>query len=240
MRCAILSDIHGNLEALQAVLDDVAGQDIDICLCLGDLVGYGADPNLCAQRIREVSHQVVAGNHDHAAVGKTDVSVFNPHARRAIAWTAKNLLPENVQYLSGLPYTARLDDLLLVHATPSDPAAWNYLLSRQAAKAEFDIFSDRICAIGHSHQPLVFSQTDGLSNWARQPLRCASGERYIVNVGSVGQPRDGDPRASYVIFDHQADTLQLRRVAYDIQGAQRKILQAGLPPILAVRLANGQ
>jgi predicted phosphodiesterase len=240
MRYAILSDIHSNLEALEAVIDDLAGQEVETVLCLGDVVGYGADPNECARRIRGLVSHIVAGNHDLAAVGQTDVSYFNPHAKRAIAWTAQKLEPDSIRYLSELPYTVRIENVLLVHATPSEPAAWNYLLSLPAARAEFEAFTESICFIGHSHQPLFFS-TNGHSRILKTDrLECSGTERYIINVGSVGQPRDGDPRSCYAIFDSQTGTVELRRVVYDTRVAQKKILQAGLPPVLAVRLARGE
>jgi diadenosine tetraphosphatase ApaH/serine/threonine PP2A family protein phosphatase len=240
MRYAIISDIHSNLEALQAVLEDIAGQAVDQVLCLGDVVGYGADPNECVRLVRDRAAHIVAGNHDHAAVGKTDISYFNPHAKRAVSWTAKTLMLEHARFLCGLPYTLKLEGLFLVHATPSDPPAWNYLLSARVAEAEFAEFEEPVCLIGHSHQPLIFSSGDGTRPWRGEKLTCSPDQRYIVNVGSVGQPRDGDPRACYALVDTAGKTLQLRRVRYDVRAAQRKILQAGLPPVLAVRLANGE
>jgi diadenosine tetraphosphatase ApaH/serine/threonine PP2A family protein phosphatase len=240
MRYAIISDIHSNLEALEAVLKDIEGQDVDQLLCLGDVVGYGANPNECTQRIRDSVSHIVAGNHDFAAIGKTDISYFNPHAKRAVSWTAKTLNQDHAQYLSQAPYTMIVEDLLLVHATPSDPPAWSYLLSAQMAASEFAAFGEPICLIGHSHQPLAFSTAEDAQSWSGEKLSCDSGEQYIINVGSVGQPRDGDPRACYAIFDLHEHAIQLRRVTYDVREAQRKILQAGLPPVLAIRLAHGE
>ena len=240
MRYAILSDIHSNIEALEAVLEDITGQQIDDLLCLGDLVGYGANPNECVERISSLISHVVAGNHDSAVIGRTDVSVFNPRARRAVAWTAEALAAEHAAYLSRLPYTDRVEDVLLVHATPSEPAAWNYLLSTQETRAEFETFSESICFIGHSHQPLFFSADGAPRSRRTDRLQCDPEERYIINVGSIGQPRDGDPRSCYAVFDSERRTVQLRRVAYDIKNAQRKILKAGLPPVLAARLSRGE
>jgi len=240
MRYALVSDIHSNLEALEAVLEDISAQAVDKLICLGDLVGYGANPNECVQRIRDLTSHVVIGNHDSAVVGQTEVSNFNPHARRAVTWTADTIDPENARYLSRRPYTDRIDDLLLVHATPSEPAAWNYLLSAPAARAEFQSFTESICFIGHSHQPIFFSLDEVPRSRKDERLVCETGERYIVNVGSVGQPRDGDPRSCYAIYDAGHRTVQLRRVAYDVKSAQRKILKAGLPPVLAARLSRGE
>ena len=240
MQYALLSDIHSNLEALEAVLEDIAGQTVDELLCLGDLVGYGADPNECIQRIRDLTSHVVAGNHDSAVVGQTDVSNFNPHARRAVTWTADIIDPEHVKYLSQRPSVDRIADLLLVHATPSEPEAWNYLLSTQAARSEFQSFSESICFIGHSHQPIFFSSNGAVHSRKTDRLSCDPELRYIINIGSVGQPRDGDPRSCYAIYDADRRIVQLRRVAYDIKSAQRKILKAGLPPVLAARLSRGE
>ncbi len=240
MLYGIISDIHSNLEALEAVLRDAEQRHIDSFICLGDIVGYGASPNECVQHIRELTGHVVVGNHDYASVGLTDISCFNLYAKRAVMWTAKVISEEHSDYLSKLPLTAQVDDLFLVHSTPSDPTAWNYLCSPQLALIEFDAFQGRCCFIGHSHKPVIFSQRDGELPWRNEMLMCSPNERYIINVGSVGQPRDGDPRACYGIFDDQVGKLLLRRVTYDVQTAQRKILQAGLPPVLAVRLAHGE
>jgi diadenosine tetraphosphatase ApaH/serine/threonine PP2A family protein phosphatase len=240
VRYALLSDIHSNLEALEAVLEDISGQQIDELLCLGDLVGYGANPNECVQRIRELVSHVVAGNHDSAVVGQTDVYNFNSHARRAVVWTAEVIEPHHARYLSERPYVDRIDDCLLVHATPSEPAAWNYVLSTQAARPEFQAFSESICFIGHSHQPIFFSLDEVPRSQRGDRLTCEPGKRYIVNVGSIGQPRDKDPRSCYAIYDADSRTVQLRRVPYDIRSAQRKILKAALPPVLAARLSRGE
>ena len=240
MRYGVISDIHSNLEAMEAVLEDAEQQHIDSFICLGDIVGYGANPNECIQRVRELTEHVVVGNHDHAAVGLTDISYFNAHAKQAVIWTAKVLLPEHSHYLKKLPFTHQVDDLFFVHATPSDPPAWDYLFSPRMAMVEFDAFQGRCGFIGHSHQPIIFSKKDSGAPQRIERLILAPEGRYIVNVGSVGQPRDGDPRACYAIFDSEGDRLEFRRVSYDVQTAQRKILQAGLPPVLAIRLTHGE
>ncbi|MFQ6673092.1 MAG: metallophosphoesterase family protein [Candidatus Tectimicrobiota bacterium] len=244
MRVAILSDIHGNLEALEAVLAYVAGQAVDRLVCLGDLVGYGADPNPCCERIREVTIEVVAGNHDHAAVGLTDVTQFNPFARQAAEWTARVLARDHRHYLERLPFTLTLaeEGATLVHATPRGPEAWAYLFDPVEALPEFGAFTTQWCFIGHTHCPVVFVRTPngGVMGVPADRLRGQDGYRYIVNVGSVGQPRDGDPRAAYAVYDHATGTLELHRVAYDIEAAQDKIRTAGLPPVLAERLSHGR
>jgi predicted phosphodiesterase len=244
VRLAVLSDIHGNLEALEAVLDHVEGQSVDQVVCLGDIVGYGADPNLCLDRIRQVARKAVAGNHDYAAVGLTDPSGFNRPAREAIRWTSPMLLHDHRRYLEGLPLTLTIPEVeaTLVHATPSRPEDWYYLFSRVDAVEEFGAFKTLCCFVGHTHLPVVFVEGPGgdVSAGDMDRLQLEEGYRYLINVGSVGQPRDGDPRSAYIVVDWEASMCRLHRVEYDFRKTQNKILQAGLPPILAERLAHGR
>ena len=245
MRYGILSDIHGNLEALQACLDALSSEKIDGYLCLGDIVGYGANPNECLELVWGLTSEVVAGNHDHAAVGKLDVLSFNHNAAEAAFWTMQRLTRSGGQYLRDLPLTRRYDHLLAVHATPSQPERWLYLLSLENARTEFEAFPDgvTVCVIGHTHTPVVF-EWNGVS---RSGLRLAQGAypiregcRYLVNVGSVGQPRDGDPRAACGIYDTDAAIIEIKRVDYDFASTQKKIRKAGLPDALATRLGVGR
>lgn len=244
MRLAVISDIHGNLEALEAVLEHLEGQGVDQVVCLGDIVGYGADPNLCCDRVREVARKVVAGNHDHASVGLADPSLFNEPARRAINWTRPMLLQDHRRYLEGLPLTITVPEAetTLVHSTPRQPEAWRYLFSGADAVEEFGAFHTLCCFVGHTHVPVAFvERPDGaVASLALDRLRLQEGYRYLINVGSVGQPRDGNPDAAYLVLDREASKCELHRVIYDVQTAQKKILQAGLPPVLAERLAHGR
>lgn len=244
MRLAVISDIHANLEAFEAVSEHIGGQSVDKVVCLGDLVGYGADPNLCMDRVRELTQVVVAGNHDYASVEKTDSSRFNPLAREAIAWTSRMLLIDHRRYLERLPLSLELPEVgaTLVHSTPSRPGLWWYLFSATEAALEFGSFQTQCCFVGHTHLPGAFVKHPGgeVSLVSVGKLRLQEGYRYLVNVGSVGQPRDGEPEAAYLVLDTEASTLDLHRVAYDVPTAQKKILQAGLPPVLAERLAHGR
>ena len=243
MRTAILSDIHANLDALEVVLADAAAQGVDRLVCLGDIVGYGPQPNECVQRVKESCAVTVIGNHDYAALGWLDTLAFNDYARAAADWTSEALSPESREFLEQLPLTCELDGALLVHASPLDPAEWTYVLSFHEAERQFAAFAGRLCFIGHSHLPVVVESTEGHVEALRypngNPLPLRPESRYIINVGSVGQPRDRDPRCAYVIHDAAADTVLLRRLEYPVARVQDRILAAGLPPFLASRLASG-
>ena len=241
MRYAIISDVHANLEALEAVLKQADSLAADEILCLGDVVGYGANPNECVELVRDRASITVLGNHDHAAIGGTSIEWFNPHARAAILWTKKVLRPDCAEFLKNLPYTASKDGAYLVHASPSEPESWNYIFEPTEALYEFRCFKEKICFIGHSHFALFFVK-EGRSCKAEMPaaFTLENGKRYIVNVGSVGQPRDRNPAASLVTLDLPEGTVQFHRVEYNFQVAYEKILDAGLPGFLAERLRAGE
>jgi len=236
--------VHGNLEALTAVLADAAERGAPAILCLGDAVGYGAEPGACIEAIGERAVACVAGNHEHGALGLMDLAWFNPVARTAALWTRDALAADQYRYLETLPLRAVVDEVTLVHASPRDPAEWDYLLS---AEDGFDVFGDfdtRLCFVGHSHRPGVWSLGSAGPDHddaprPGTPVTLDAGRRYIVNVGSVGQPRDRDPRAAYAIWDQDARTVTIRRVGYDVRQAAMKIIAAGLPRALADRLADG-
>ena len=240
MRYALLSDIHGNLEALEAVLAHAASR-ADAVLVLGDVVGYGADPVACLERVAERAQSVVAGNHEHGVAGLLDLDWFNDRARVALEWTRRRLDRDHLAWLSTRPLVAELDDATLVHASPDRPAEWDYLVSAEDGYEVFGAFATRVCFVGHSHRAGVWSV--GSSGRAHEPrtraIELEAGRRYLVNVGSVGQPRDGDPRASYAVWDLGARRVTIERVPYDLPTAQRKILRAGLPRFLADRLPIG-
>jgi diadenosine tetraphosphatase ApaH/serine/threonine PP2A family protein phosphatase len=210
-------------------------------LCLGDVVGYGADPGPCLERVRQEAVTVVRGNHDDGAVGLLDLDWFNPFARAAALWTAHRLDEDQRAYLSGLPLVVEINGATLAHASPRSPEEWDYLISARDGFEAFPFFTTRLCFVGHSHRPGVWIQgPDELRfepNLSRQAL--LPGHRYIVNVGSVGQPRDRDPRAACAIWDTDAQTIMVHRVPYDARAAQAKIRGAGLPSFLADRLAHG-
>jgi diadenosine tetraphosphatase ApaH/serine/threonine PP2A family protein phosphatase len=240
VRYAILSDIHGNLEALRAVLADADGR-ADALLCLGDTVGYGADPLPCVELVAERAQAIVGGNHEHAVTGRMDLRWFNRHARVAAEWTAQRLDDDHRAWLGALPLVFEIADATLVHASPARPEDWDYLVSAEDGFRAFAAFSTRWCFVGHSHLPAAWSLgSSGPDHKAgAQTVQQEQGRRYIVNVGSVGQPRDHDPRAAYAVWDAEAGHVSIRRVAYDDAAARAKILAAGLPRFLADRLAIG-
>jgi len=240
VRYAVLSDIHGNLEALQAVLADAASRT-DALLCLGDLVGYGADPVACVEIVAERAQTITGGNHEHAVAGLLDLDWFNPQARAAAEWTRERLDGDHLTYLASLPLVALLGDATLVHASPDRPDEWEYLLTAQDGFDAFGAFATRLCFVGHSHLAGAWSLGSSGPEHRAGPvdLELERGRRYLINVGSVGQPRDRDPRAAYAIWDAERGTVAVRRVVYDIATAREKILAGGLPRFLADRLAWG-
>ncbi len=242
MKAAIISDIHSNLEALHVVMKDIKKRRLKSILCLGDLVGYGANPNECVDLCLKESKVIVAGNHDWAAIDKTDVSTFNPVAARAIKWTQENMSKEGMNKLKDLALSHKMDNLLLVHSTPKDPHKWNYLLSLDEFEKAFTHFEEQICFVGHSHVPAaVYQDNNGYCDLVRDnPFPIVPKRRYIVNVGSVGQPRDLDPRASYAIYDGNNGSIEIVRLDYNIPQAQQRIIMAGLPESLADRLLAGR
>jgi len=245
VRLAIISDIHSNLEALTAVLEDIEKRRADRVLCLGDVVGYGAEPGACLSEVRGRSDWILAGNHDWGAVGKVDLAYFNYSARAAAEWTGGQLAESERAFLSKLPLHRIWDgpepSFLTVHSTPDRPHEWRYILSIDEAEYQFEQLQLPLCFVGHSHQPIVWRwEGPGKCSVAgREYLHIEPGKRYIVNVGSVGQPRDGDPRASYGLYDRERQEVIIHKVEYNIAAAQQKILRAGLPPRLAERLAHG-
>ena len=243
MRYALLADIHANLAALTAVLDDIARRgEVEELWCLGDVVGYGPDPSECIELLRRCKHVSVVGNHDLAAIGKLDISRLNPDAAFAARWTAKQLSSEHIDYLESLPMVIKKDDFTLVHGSPREPI-WEYLISMNSAQKNFAYFSSQFCLIGHVHIPLVFRQDEN-GNCSSIPFSSSIGQvlgksRMIINPGGVGQPRDGDPRASYAIYDSDSSLIRLYRVAYDINATQIKMVKKNLPMRLVVRLEHG-
>jgi len=232
LRLAIISDIHGNLEALSSVFDDIAARQADKIICLGDVVGYGADPVACVRFIREHADTCVLGNHDAGVLAAAKRSFFNPAALEALLWTATRLGDEELTWLSSLPYRYSKDDMLFVHAAPRVPEQWEYVFGGMEARRYARHFHERLCFIGHSHVPDVFPLDPEVS-------RYDTSSRFMINVGSVGQPRDGDKRACYGFLDTVAGTYGHVRVEYDVAAAMAKILKAGLPRKLAERLRQG-
>lgn len=239
---AIISDVHANLEALRAVLAEIEKEDIDSLLFAGDCVGYGPDPNECVELLMTKASRMIAGNHDWGAVGLTEVSNFNVYARAAIEWTRDTLSRQNISSLCDLPLTERVitdSGIFLVHGTPKEPDQWHYFSFEYDAKVDFRYFDEQICFLGHSHVPFIVEQSPQgktRSLYARAAVK--DNCRYIVNAGSVGQPRDGNPDASFVLF--KDDVIEIIRVSYDIVVTQEKMKRAGLPAYLIERLAVGR
>lgn len=244
MQRLILSDIHGNLEAFQTVLKEAEKRGgYEEIWCLGDVVGYGPDPRECIELLRQNKHICVAGNHDWAAIGKLDMSDFNPSAAAACRWTGQRLTLEEIKYLQGLPLKLQLEDFTLVHGSPRDPI-WEYIFSTEVAKINLDCFETNICLVGHTHAPIIFEYipASGLCVSHYFPANAyikLNGRKLIINPGAVGQPRDGNPQASYAIYDSLSNTVYHYRVYYNIALTQEKMKRHGLPPPLIERLANG-
>ncbi|MCX7765550.1 MAG: metallophosphatase family protein [Candidatus Sumerlaeia bacterium] len=239
-RIAIFSDIHGNLQALEATLSAIRDEKVDKLYCCGDIVGYGGNPNECIELVKSLECPVVLGNHDYAALDLTNTDYFNDVARAAIIWTASVLKEENIAFVRQLPYVYIEGDFFFVHASPRSPEDWNYIITMGEAELNFHYFDQRFCFIGHSHQPFIVEKDKGNLSCPRSPVhRIADNGRYLINVGSVGQPRDRDPRACYAICDLKKMTIEIKRVDYDISGAQRAIIDNDLPKELAERLAHG-
>lgn len=232
MKLAIFSDIHANLEALTAVLAVVKGRQVDAVYCLGDVVGYGADAATCVNLVRERCAAVVLGNHDEAVALERGVKTLPRDGRKAAAHNRKQLDESQRAYLAGLPLTIAEAGCTFVHATPGDPGGWQRLGSYLVAQEQFQHFHTPVCFIGHSHVPAVMGNKLGT-------VRVRPGLRYLINVGSVGQPRDGDPRAGVAFFDTETFAYELVRVPYDVGAAATKIINAGLPRRLAKRLYKG-
>jgi diadenosine tetraphosphatase ApaH/serine/threonine PP2A family protein phosphatase len=240
VRIAVLSDIHGNLEALEAVLQDAESAGAAALYSLGDIVGYGPCPARCIEIVRSRAAVSLVGNHDAAVAGLTPLEWFNEYARRAVEWTRGCLDAGHVDYLGSLPYTHREPDLVLAHASPVEPERWHYIHGPADVDEPFSAFSESLCFVGHSHRPGIYAV-----GTRREPERCGTrtklgkGLRHLVNAGSVGQPRDGDARAAYVLFDEERGTVELRRVPYAVARTQQRMRAAGLPPFLIERLAAG-
>jgi diadenosine tetraphosphatase ApaH/serine/threonine PP2A family protein phosphatase len=244
VKFAIFSDVHGNLEALEAVLAHASRDRIGFYLCLGDVIGYGADPNECVERVRALDPGVcLRGNHDAAVVDARERAFFHEVALQGIHYSAEHLTPANSEYLRALPYVYRGHArMMAAHASPYHPEAWEYVLDTFGAERAFEAMTPaRVAFIGHSHSPVVFVDDGNVQRYpANETFALDLGSRrYVMNVGSVGQPRDGNPDASYVVFDDVTDEVVHHRVRYDREKAAEKILRAGLPPVLAERLLIG-
>ncbi len=242
MKIAILGDIHANLEALQTVLADAESEQVNEYLSVGDIVGYGPNPKECLHIIRDqLKCPCVRGNHDHLASANLSTMSFNPIAAEAIGWTREQLDDADKKFLADLRLVRLVHDFTLVHATLDMPQSWGYVFDRLAAASSMSYQTTSICFFGHTHVPLAFIKEGPVRTehgWSTVEIK--PGCRYFINVGSIGQPRDGNPKTSYVIYDTDAKRIQIKRLDYDIAAVQYKIRQAGLPDKLAVRLGLGK
>jgi predicted phosphodiesterase len=241
MRYGIFSDVHSNLEAFKSAIKAMEGEKVDSYICVGDIVGYGADPSRCIELTKQLTNNIVCGNHDWASAGLFDISYFNPHAKEAIYWTKEVLDKAEKDYLKNLSVIYEEKNFIVVHGSLDEPEKFNYIPDLYSAFQNFNMMQKKICFIGHSHSPVIFLKSGDDVTYTRLPkIKLDKNTSYIVNVGSVGQPRDGDPRACYIIYDEDDNTVEIKRASYDIEKAQNKILNAGLPPVLAERLDRGQ
>ncbi|MEO5719912.1 MAG: metallophosphoesterase family protein [Chthoniobacterales bacterium] len=240
MRFAILSDIHANLEALEAVLADARTVGCTEFVCLGDVVGYNASPRECIRALQDLGGPVVKGNHDEQAGAEHPAQEFTAQALAAILWTRDLLTPEEKNWLETRELTRQVDGFTMVHATLDAPQHWEYVFNDFDAAASLKLQRTPVCFFGHTHVPLAYVKGDGVHRIALDRLTVRPERKYLINVGSVGQPRDGDSRAAYCTYDSDAGVVELRRVEYDFAATQAKIRAAGLPEGLAWRLALGK
>lgn len=271
MSFAIISDVHANLEALQSTLKAIKKEKPDALWFLGDIVGYGPNPNECLEVLKKEAQILLAGNHDWAVIGSTDIEYFNPYARESIEWTMQVLSEKNKAFLKSLPIFKSLKitnkifmsqgdtennkenppsplfikrglggfgDIYLVHSSPKEPDQWHYIIDTWDAYINFQFFTEKICFIGHSHYPFIAElNTEGNISVYKDSTNFKEGCRYIINVGSVGQPRDGNPHSAYALLTK--NSIEIKRVSYDIVSTQKKMREAGLPLYLINRLAKG-
>ena len=240
MKYAVIADIHANLEALNVVLEDSRSQKCTHYCCVGDVVGYNANPKECLDMIRDMAMPCVKGNHDEYCSSEEDLDGFNPHAAEAVNWTRKQLSKEDRQWLRDMKYVKLVASFSMVHATLDGPQRWGYVFDKLAAAASFTYQNTSVCFFGHTHVPVAFIRDSVVRGGTYSKFKVEPGRKYFVNVGSVGQSRDNVAKATYVIYDLDEGSIELRRLDYDIPKAQKKILDAGLPPRLAERLALGK
>ena len=242
MRYIIFSDLHSNLEALNQFEKEIETIAHDKLVCLGDIVGYGADPNPCIEWVMKNVDFCVAGNHDWGAVNKTSTSYFNLSAYVSSQWTREKLTEENKKFLCSLSLDHEEGGVYWVHASPHKPKAWQYVTSKSGGELHFKSFDAGICFVGHTHKPVILEQTpDGeVKDYVSDMWNIKPENRYIINVGSLGQPRDGNPDAAFMVYDSEERTVGIHRFEYDLSSTQHKIRENSLPSDSAERLAQGR
>lgn len=242
MRYAVISDIHSNLEAFQAVIECLAREKIDKYLCLGDVIGYGADPHACLRLLQSLKPDVlIAGNHEWAVLDLIDIEDFSELAKEAVVWTKSVLTEAEIEYLKSFRLIYESEKFILVHGTLDEPGKFYYILSDYDAYNTMKLMKAPVCFAGHSHVSGIFYSDNGSIKYTRtSKVRIDYTRKYVINPGSVGQPRDSDPNAACAIYDDRASTIEIKRIPYDISTAQKKILEEGLPRMFASRLAEGR
>lgn len=232
MKSAFLSDIHSNLSALENVCSYLDAQKIETVYCLGDIVGYGPRPDDCITLIRQRCSGVVAGNHDWALIDRIALKRFTADGEKSLRWSRKHVSRENSEFLESLPLSTTTGNFTLAHATPADPESWDYIVTRESALKAFAGFGTQFCCVGHTHVPAIIDHTAEL-----RPFTTTG--RFLINVGSVGQPRDGDPRTSFGVYDAEAGTFEIVRLEYDVASTVEAMRREGLPRGLSDRLLRG-
>lgn len=241
MRYGLFADIHGNFEAFCAVLDALSGEKIDEYLCIGDIIGYGANPRECLEKVKAVSPRYVAGNHEYAAAGLLSLDCLNDYAKAAVLWTKNILTDKDINFLKSPGLVFKSNDLVMAHSSLDNPDYFSYLFNPYDSRETFNLLDRVVCFVAHTHRPKIFIKRDVIVSLAYGYETVINPEyKYVVNIGSVGQPRDADNRASYCVYDTKDMSIRIKRVPYDIKTAQKKILDAGLPKFLADRLETGK
>ncbi|MEC8826964.1 MAG: metallophosphoesterase family protein [Verrucomicrobiota bacterium] len=240
MKYAIFGDIHANLEAFEAVLADAEQQGCTDYVCTGDIVGYAADPNECLRIVRDMNCPVVKGNHDEEAILNTSLEGLNPLAKQAMEWTRAQLNEDEGNFLTNMKLVRQVADFTIVHATLDTPGSWTYVTNKFDAMASFSYQFTQLCFYGHTHTPRIYVRGDSIEPLQEMEVNLEMGRKYFINVGSTGQPRDGDWRAAYAVYDVENQNVEIRRLDYNIRKAQDKIIDAGLPEMLAHRLSLGK
>lgn len=242
MRYGFFSDVHANLEALKACVLDFRSEKIDRLFFLGDAVGYGPNPDECVKLIDKISEISLMGNHDYAALGLMETEYFNQYAAQSVGWTKDSLSKKSIEIMTDFELTHQIDDILLVHSSPKDPENWHYILDMDDAEENFNYFQQKICLVGHTHRPyIVYKSGSDNAVLSRQTEEVLQDDyRYLVNIGSVGQPRDGDPRSCYLIYDTETSRIGLKRVQYNVRNTQNNMAKVGLPEYLIERLTTGR
>lgn len=244
MKYGLFSDIHSNLEAFQTVLGALEKEKVDCYAFIGDIVGYGASPKECIALLRDLTRKTkcvcVSGNHDYAVCGRSGTERYVRYAKEAIEWTKTKLDQEDIDFLNQMKLIERIDNFTIVHANLEAPEEWGYVFDIDDAFPNFKLLHDQVCFIGHSHKSITFV-ADGTVDWFVEEKTILYKEsKYIINIGSVGQPRDGNPQSSYAVYDSDKGIVEIKRVGYDIAQAQKRIIEGGLPRILAERLSLGK